>query len=86
MTVYKPKKLIPGHYVDPDLAGKTLVAVPHKKFLVAPRVQVEYEREMMIVGKEDSVSEKVFDDLYRPNMQYKLYYFIWKPVEVQRLF
>lgn len=82
MDTYTPKYIFPGHIVGRQFAGHMMVAVPEKK-LVSGHCFVSHKNEAMMVNKNEAVEKLEFEDKFKRNMKYWLYYFFWKPQESQ---
>tara|TARA_Y100000310_G_C20657448_1_gene802740 strand:+ start:456 stop:752 length:297 start_codon:yes stop_codon:yes gene_type:complete len=73
---YKIKKLIKGYKIKPSLRNLTLIAIPFKYKGVD--IEVKYNKEKMVI-KENTplLHHQIFDDKFRKNRQYTLYYYEW---------
>lgn len=74
MKKYTIKKLIKGYKIKPSLKDKTLVAIPHTK----PTHVIYGDESMDITEHTPLLHSQTFDDKFRHNRQYTLYYYEWE--------
>ena len=76
--MYKPKTLFTGYKIG-QKNDSLYVGVPDKYF-IAGKVKVDFDNEVREFDKTKSVTTREFNDKFRPNTTYTLYYFLWKKV------
>ena len=80
---YLLKKLIAGYKVNPRHSGLDLVALPYK--YTNEKILVRYSDKKMIIDKDTPLlGEQTFPDKFGRNKTYTLYYYEWKPNQLQQ--
>jgi len=75
---YKIKKLIDGYKISPELAGKTLIAVP--EHIINPNLTVYFGKERMRLANHKPLTKvEGFKDKFGRNKEYSLVYYEWVP-------
>lgn len=77
MKKYTTKSKLFGYKIGLN-NDNLFVAVPKKYFANGQSVEVKCEDETKIVIESDKVSETTQKDKYTGEMNYTIYYFLWK--------